>query len=71
MWKEAVFGSLAFFTFLAWVAIEFLGLLRFVNKLLHVTQEPESVEYTARLMEEAPYAATRNARQGLERPRGG
>jgi hypothetical protein len=68
MTRDAVFGSIAFLAFVAWVGVEFVGLVFWFTKLMHKLGMYEdesiassSVDTTLAQMDEWPYAATRNA----------
>lgn len=70
--RDAVLGSFAFLALVAWISVEFLGLVIFVRKLARMLGKAEenagqeSVNATLVRMYregEIPYAATRNAEQ--------
>jgi hypothetical protein len=68
MTRDAFFGSLAFFAFVAWMLVEFLNLIFWMRKLLNrlgmwMDEAPSSVDSTVAMMDEWPYAAQRNASQ--------
>lgn len=80
MSANAFWGSFAFAMFALWVLVEFIGILRWLRKLIHVLSSDnlDTVDGTLKQIERArtaqverQYAATRNTRQWMNRPRGG
>jgi hypothetical protein len=69
---DAILGTFMFLAFVAWVLVEFLGLMYFLSRLfakLGMSDRHESVDVTVQHMDDWPYAATRNASQ--QRKNGG